>query len=103
MTEELVIHGTAAAAFVVVLVGVGHGHFFVDGRRGGGKVVGGLIQLLLFGVRNWMKHHYNIKGCRRGQVFWKTLDGGERGGKGGAMRACQKWFWHDSIFSCDRQ
>ncbi len=28
--------------------------------------------------------------------------GGERGGKGGAMRAYQKWFWHDSI-SCDRQ
>lgn len=72
MTEELVIHGTAAAAFVVVLVGVGHGHLFVDGRRGRGKVVGGLVQLLLFGVRNWMKHHYNIKGCRRGQVFWKA-------------------------------
>ena len=28
--------------------------------------------------------------------------GGERGGKGGAMRAYQKWFWRDSIFSCDR-
>ncbi len=29
--------------------------------------------------------------------------GGERGGKGGAMRAQQKWLWHDSIFSCDCQ
>jgi hypothetical protein len=59
MTEELVIHGTAAAPFVVVLfsAGGGHGLFFVDGRRGGGKVVGGLAQLLLFGV--WMKHHFN--------------------------------------------
>ncbi len=29
--------------------------------------------------------------------------GGERGGKGGAMRAYQKWFWRDSIFSCDHR
>jgi hypothetical protein len=28
--------------------------------------------------------------------------GGGRGGKGGAMRVYQKWFWRDSIFSCDR-
>ena len=29
--------------------------------------------------------------------------GGERGEKGGAMRAYQKWFWRNSIFSCDHR
>jgi hypothetical protein len=29
--------------------------------------------------------------------------GGKGGERGGAMRAYQKWFWHDSIFSCDRR
>ncbi len=27
--------------------------------------------------------------------------GGKEGERGGAMRAQQKWFWHNSIFSCD--
>jgi hypothetical protein len=39
----------------------------------------------------------NEGGRRKAGRHWI---GGERGGKGGAMRAYKKWFWHDSIFSC---
>jgi len=39
----------------------------------------------------------------KAQQIWKTQDWGGKGGKGGGNEGCQKWFWRDSIFSCDRQ
>ena len=32
-----------------------------------------------------------------------TQEDTDWGGKGGAIRVYQKWFWRDSIFSCDRR
>ncbi len=62
-----------------------------------------LLPLLIFGTSMYVKYSRvpsQLTCCAPRSTSRKTLDWG---GKGGAMRAHQKWFWHDSIFSCDRR